>query len=92
MTSKIKQTFLLLIYWTSLWKKKGNIGIEFLNPSNLKIVNLQRVWEFTQIIASINYISRNNLKGKKILEFKEQWSDIQTKLKNYRKISSIYIH
>lgn len=59
--------FLLRKYWNVLWKKKENIGKEFLNPSNIHIIDIQRIWEFTQIIASINNISKNNLKGKKIL-------------------------
>ena len=46
--------FLLRKYWNVLWKEKDKIGKEFLNPSNIKIVDIQRIWEFTQIIASIN--------------------------------------
>lgn len=58
---------LLNIYWHFLWKKEENIGKEFLNPSNMHMNGLRKIWEYTQIVASINYILKNNLKGKKIL-------------------------
>jgi SAM-dependent methyltransferase len=58
---------LLKIYWNSLWKEKRNIGKEFLNPSNMNIIGLRRIWEYTQTIASICDISNNNLKDKKII-------------------------
>jgi len=59
--------FLLLKYRDVLWKNKEKIGRVFLNPDNIKIVDLQRIWEYVQIIASIYHFSNNNLNNKKIL-------------------------
>lgn len=58
---------LLRKYWDNLWKRKENIGKEFLNPSNINIVPLQRIWEFIHSVASIYYTSESNLKDKKII-------------------------
>ena len=68
----LKQTsfpipFLLQKYRDTLWKNKEKIGKVFLNPDNIKIVELQRIWEFVQIIASIYHFSNNNINNKKIL-------------------------
>jgi len=59
--------FLLVKYRDVLWKNKEKIGKVFLNPVNIKIVDLQRIWEYVQIIASIYHFSNNNLNDKKIL-------------------------
>ncbi|KKN29819.1 hypothetical protein LCGC14_0840240 [marine sediment metagenome] len=59
--------FLLQKYRDTLWKHKEKIGKVFLNPDNIKIVGLHRIWEFVQIIASIYHFSDNNLNNKKIL-------------------------
>lgn len=59
--------FLLQKYRDVLWKNKEKIGKVFLNPVNIKIVDLQRIWEYVQIIASIYHFSNNNLNNKKIL-------------------------
>lgn len=59
--------FLLQKYRDVLWKNKEKIGKVFLNPVNIKIVDLQRIWEYVQIIASIYHFSNNNLNNKKNL-------------------------
>ncbi len=64
---KIQSPDILLRYWKYLWKYKGNIGEEYLNPSNIKIRGLQKIWEYTQVIACISYILHDKLNDKKIL-------------------------
>ncbi|NVM36612.1 MAG: hypothetical protein HWN81_13535 [Candidatus Lokiarchaeota archaeon] len=59
--------FLLVKYRDVLWKNKEKIGKVFLNPINIKTVDLWRIWEYVQIIASIYHFSNNNLNNKKIL-------------------------
>ena len=59
--------FLLQKHRDTLWKNKEKIGKVFLNPDNIKIVDLQRIWELVQVIANIYHFSNNNLKNKKIL-------------------------
>jgi len=59
--------FLFQKYCEDLWRDKKKIGNVFLNPDNIKIVGLHRIWEYVQIIASINYFSNDNLENKKIL-------------------------
>ncbi len=59
--------FLLQKYRDVLWKNKEKIGKVFLNPLNIKIVGLQRIWEYVQIIASVHHFSNKNLNNKKIL-------------------------
>ena len=58
---------LLDIYWNDLWKYKEEIGREYLNASNIHIKALGRIWEYIQILGSINFISNNNINGKKVL-------------------------
>jgi len=58
---------LLDVYWNELWKCKEEIGKEYLNASNIHIKSLGRIWEYIQILGSVNYISNNNIVGKKIL-------------------------
>lgn len=58
---------LLDIYWRYLWKEEKNINRELLNPQNLHIKMLGRVWEYIQIIYSISITLNNNLKDKTIL-------------------------
>jgi SAM-dependent methyltransferase len=58
---------LLDIYWRYLWKEEKNINKEFLNPQNLHIKMLGRVWEYIQIVYSISITLNNNLKEKTIL-------------------------
>jgi SAM-dependent methyltransferase len=58
---------LLDVYWNDLWKCKEDIGKEYLNASNIHIKSLGRIWEYIQILGSINYISNDNIIGKKIL-------------------------
>jgi len=57
----------LRIYRDVLWKNKEKIGKVFLNPLNIKTVDLWRIWEYVQVIASIYSVSNNNIKNKKIL-------------------------
>ena len=59
--------FLLQKYRNTLWKNDEKIGQVFLNPDNIKMVDLQRIWEFVQIIASIYHFSDHNLNNKKNL-------------------------
>lgn len=58
---------LLIRYWESLWKNPQKFGKEYLNPSNINIVPIQRIWEFIQIVASVCCVSNNVLKNKDIL-------------------------
>ena len=58
---------LLEVYWNQLWKRKEEIGKEYLNASNIHIKSLGRIWEYIQILGSINYISNDNIVGKKTL-------------------------
>ena len=56
---------LLKRYWEGLWKNPQKIGNEYLNPSNINIVPIQRIWEFIQIVTSVCHISNETLKKKK---------------------------
>jgi len=58
---------LLDIYWNDLWKSEEEIGKQYLNAANIHIKSLGRIWEYIQIFGSINYVSNNDIVGKKLL-------------------------
>jgi len=64
---KYPYPFLLWIYWYYLWKNEGKTEGKFLNPTNMKIPKLHKIWEYIQTVAIIYHFSNLSLENKKII-------------------------
>lgn len=54
-------------YWYYLWNLNEKTEGQFLNPTNMKIAKLHRIWEYVQTIACIYHFSDRSLENKKII-------------------------